>query len=991
MKNDFISVFWAWNSDLNKDIIKSQLTDFASKGITDVFAHARAGLKVEYMGKEWLDAFSYALEVAKEVGVKVWIYDENGWPSGFGGGKVYEKDESFKQRYLVKETLTAKEFLSKGILETDVIGVYSVLDGKKIKRVKIKKALSSKEKFDFIYVVKNDYYVDITNPDAIDYFIETTHEVYKQKFSEYFGNVIPGVFTDEPHVSPNGMPFGRFIVEGYENTYKEKFINAVENVFFDLDGCEKYRLRFNKIITKLIHANYVKKCNDWCNKNNLLFTGHFANEEGLASQVGATGSVMNYYTDMGLIGTDALGNRLIPVIAYKQASSVSKQFGSGKVICETYAGTGYDSSFRELLRIWAFQAVHGITHLCASISMMSIEGNRKRDYPQFFSEQFPWWEKADELFHRIKFINSNIGSKSLTDVLVIHSMSGAYMLYGNETDDRVLSHTTSLRNLTEALLSSQVDFDFGAEEHVGDKAVIKNGRFILGNCEYKTVIVAENPNLDSKVLDKLKAFANSGGKVIFAGKLPQYLDGEKTAIKLDFDFDKIAIRADYIRKYVQAYMMPEICIMEPMERRLSNLFEVCKKQEGNAIRFTVLNKSRSQTAVGRLIVKGKKTVKEISKDGEEVLLGVYDSVNNVSEFNLSLNGLSYAIFDIQDGEPNNEKIQKIAETAVSLTKITSSFNTFTIDKASIKINNDDFDEPEYALNKTGKLFATINGKGESNVKVKYNFNVKGKLGKVFVSAEMGTGVAFINGERLDKKLCAFYKDATKYDITDFVKDGENEFIIQIDLPPYVNSMLGKEVFQSVMNVFSFPYYVEPIYLEGEFSVDSEITSLSTHVVSKPEFTLVKARKIKGGDLTAQGMPFFNGKITAEYKIKSDLFGDKTLIKAGENFASYAEMEINGKIYSLVNDKEVDITSSLEKGKDAKITLTLYSNSRNIFGPFHHVYGKHYYTGPSVFEGYAEWQDAVIYPELKGNTYIDGYSFTHFCVPTLSVLTIKREK
>lgn len=46
------------------------------------------------------------LEKARETGMDAWIYDENGWPSGFVGGKLLE-NESFRARYL---EYTAGEF-----------------------------------------------------------------------------------------------------------------------------------------------------------------------------------------------------------------------------------------------------------------------------------------------------------------------------------------------------------------------------------------------------------------------------------------------------------------------------------------------------------------------------------------------------------------------------------------------------------------------------------------------------------------------------------------------------------------------------------------------------------------------------------------------------------------------------------------------------------------------------------------------------------------
>ena len=72
----------------------------------------------------------------------------------------------------------------------------------------------------------------------------------------------------------------------------------------------------------------------------------------------------------------------------------------------------------------------------------------------------------------------------------------------------------------------------------------------------------------------------------------------------------------------------------------------------------------------------------------------------------------------------------------------------------------------------------------------------------------------------------------------------------------------------------------------------------------------------------------------------------------------------------------DITNYLIRGENT-LKLTLYSGLRNLFGPHHHVYGKHYYTGPSVFEGFKEWQDTVVYPELPQKTYTEEYSFVPF--------------
>ena len=63
-----------------------------------VFIHPRPGLITEYLSDEWFELYKYAVEKGKELGMKVWIYDENSYPSGFAGGHVPDQmPESFNQ------------------------------------------------------------------------------------------------------------------------------------------------------------------------------------------------------------------------------------------------------------------------------------------------------------------------------------------------------------------------------------------------------------------------------------------------------------------------------------------------------------------------------------------------------------------------------------------------------------------------------------------------------------------------------------------------------------------------------------------------------------------------------------------------------------------------------------------------------------------------------------------------------------------------------
>ena len=90
--------FWSWNGKIEEEEVRRQIREFADGRFSGVVIHSRAGLSIPYMGEEWFNCYRVAIEEAERLGLEVWIYDEDGWPSGFAGGKVTALGED----YLIK-------------------------------------------------------------------------------------------------------------------------------------------------------------------------------------------------------------------------------------------------------------------------------------------------------------------------------------------------------------------------------------------------------------------------------------------------------------------------------------------------------------------------------------------------------------------------------------------------------------------------------------------------------------------------------------------------------------------------------------------------------------------------------------------------------------------------------------------------------------------------------------------------------------------------
>lgn len=76
--------FWSWNDRLDIPELRRQIREMHAAGIGGFFMHARSGLRTRYFSGEWFEAVKACIEEAAKLGMEPWLYDENGWPSGFG-------------------------------------------------------------------------------------------------------------------------------------------------------------------------------------------------------------------------------------------------------------------------------------------------------------------------------------------------------------------------------------------------------------------------------------------------------------------------------------------------------------------------------------------------------------------------------------------------------------------------------------------------------------------------------------------------------------------------------------------------------------------------------------------------------------------------------------------------------------------------------------------------------------------------------------------
>lgn len=488
--------FWSWNDELNRDETKRQVRLMDQQGIGGVFMHARGGLKTPYMGAEWFENVEACIEECEKRGMIPWAYDENGWPSGFGDGKVNGKGIEYQQKCLRCEK-------GGNHLDTTVANV----DG-----------------YHFYYEV-NPFYSDVLDRKVTEEFIKVAYEPYYEKY----GNRIEGFFTDEPQMTRIGIPWSFILPSEYEKEYGENLLEKLPQLFFETGDYKNTRVKFWRLVTILFSKNFLKPIYEWCTERNLKLTGHLLMEEDLFSQLTANGACMPHYEYFTIPGMDWLGRHNRNCLTPYQVGSVARQLGKRQVLSEAFALCGHNVGHDELKWIYEHHMVRGANLLCQHLEGYSNKGLRKRDYPPAMYIQQPWWDDYKlfiESMSRIGMLLTE-GDDGV-DTLVIHPQTTAWTMFNASIiydesnipyDSEIMKLVEEFMNIIIKLERKHINFHLGDEILMERHATVIGTKLIIGEKEYTKIILPKHDIFFANTERLLAEFKANGGIITTVDEL----------------------------------------------------------------------------------------------------------------------------------------------------------------------------------------------------------------------------------------------------------------------------------------------------------------------------------------------------------------------------------------------------------------------------------------------------------------------------------------
>lgn len=535
--------FWFWNGEMEEAEIDRQLREMKEKGVLEAFIHARKGLLVPYLSETWFDRVGFTLRKAAEYGMRMWLYDEDNWPSGYAGGRVIEADPDCRTKNLARVCVPPNR--ETAVPEGKPVAALAVfVDGETLD---IAERISG-DKLDWtppngvceiIFFMERyghwqpayteDFYVDLINPKCVREFIRTTHEEYYRRFKEYFGSTIAGIFTDEPGFYTNlwgrddacitwtGDFLDQFSkIKGYD--LKPHLLSLWENA----GEYQRIRADYYDVLSALFRDVYFKPIYDWCAEHGIESIGHVTIEEELKHNARLFGDFFRSMEYLQVPGVDEIGQlRANPnEITPKLGSSAAHVFGRERCMSETFGVYGWKLTLEEMKMMTDLQYARGVNYLVPHAFYYSIEGERREECPPSEFWQNIWWKHFKhyaDYVGRLSYLNT-LGHH-VADIAVYYPITSVWAEITPTDTSKVDELDARFKEVSTLLLAHHRDFDYLNDDAIR-AAEIRDGRLCIRDEEYRVFVIPAATVMAVDVMEKLAEFCRSGGALIIPGEIP---------------------------------------------------------------------------------------------------------------------------------------------------------------------------------------------------------------------------------------------------------------------------------------------------------------------------------------------------------------------------------------------------------------------------------------------------------------------------------------
>jgi hypothetical protein len=500
------------NLGSDTETIRKRLKELRALGIGGLVVNVsfRDYLRSENQWRLFLDG----LKIAEELGFVLWLYDEEGYPSGAAGGLVLERNPNY-----------------------EAIGLVRFIGNEGKVRYEVRRMYEGTHCTENVY--KKRRYINILNPEAVRTFIALTHGEYAKRIPN-IGKRIRAIFTDEPSLMttyirpPEGALPAIPWVEDLPNEFRRRkgydLMPHLESLFQDVGDYQRIRCDFYDVITQLVAERYFGQIQEWCRRHGIASSGHLLAEEKLLWHVMYYGDLLACLRRMDIPGIDMLTSdpRTIVVghsfIAPKLASSAAHLEGRTETMSET-------SDFMQRMGIMGQKRRAWLPEMKATVAIQFLLGINT--ITSYYSHPFGDQQERADYQHYCAYVGRLgvmlKGARHICDVAVLYPIAGvwanfyptALSMYQPHPSKRLNEIDEQFVHLCRLLLQNQIDYDIVDERAIWE-AKVEQGWFKIAGETYKALIVPSTDAIRLPTLKKIAELKRRGVLVVAVGEIPKF-------------------------------------------------------------------------------------------------------------------------------------------------------------------------------------------------------------------------------------------------------------------------------------------------------------------------------------------------------------------------------------------------------------------------------------------------------------------------------------
>jgi hypothetical protein len=457
------------------------------------------------------------VEACEELGMVVWLYDEEGYPSGAAGGLVLKANPAFEALALAYDPSRPDPLF-------------------------LRPAYEHTHASNNFYAARR--YINVIDDRAVGAFIAATHDAYDRRLGRHFGKTIQAFFTDEPSLIAVNLgqlpdevrtkvrvadpidpavrplptvPWSHDLAELYRKRYGED-LHAHRKSLFSGERAEDRRLRsqFWELIADLVAERYFGAIQRWCQAHHVASSGHTLWEEELMHHPALDGNKLKALARMDIPGLDLLTSDPEAVIhsgwiTAGLPASAAALSGARRVMTEVSdfaqtMGRQGPAKLPEMQATAAWQAAWGVTDFTLYYRIRERSADEYRAYNAYVGRLNALLKPA----------------RPVSEVLLYYPVRDLWAEYLPVAEPLRLSSQSvraqrivrSFVRIGQILQRNQVPFLMIDHEHLASAKPQDDGSLRIGPQRFTTLLLPADVELPPAAVQVVDQFRKHGGKVL---------------------------------------------------------------------------------------------------------------------------------------------------------------------------------------------------------------------------------------------------------------------------------------------------------------------------------------------------------------------------------------------------------------------------------------------------------------------------------------------